>query len=98
MVESLAANLTVERNRIRAATMRRTAKTADAFATRLNNALTGTTYECHAVNVNKALRAVIIAMAPYKALQHQKRWMRRNLCKTRDMNVRAFATHLACIN
>ena len=96
--ESLAANLILARERVRTTTTKRAAETDAAFTTRLTTALGGVTYECHVEDVNKALCAVIIAMAPHKALQHQKRWMRRNLRKTRDLNVRAFATHLARIN
>jgi hypothetical protein len=44
------------------------------------------------------IHAIITDLTPNKALQTQKRWMRRHLRKTREMNVRSFAAHLLRIN
>ena len=88
----------LERNGIRTTTRRNQGESDDDFRTRVTGLMQAAAYECHSADVTNALCAMIIAMAPHKALQHQKRWMRRNLRKTRNLNVRAFATHLARIN
>jgi len=49
-------------------------------------------------NVKQALHLVIKACTPYKALEKQKRYMRRKMRKPADMKVRTYVTHLHRIN
>ena len=71
--ESLRANLVLERNRIRTTTRRNGGESDDDFRTRVAGLMQAAAYECHSADVTNALCAVIVAMAPHKALQHQKR-------------------------
>ena len=73
-------------------------ETVAEYEARCQAAITGATYDVQNDDLVAAIRAIIVAIAPNKALQTQKRWMRRHLRKTRDLNVRAFATHLSRIN
>ena len=45
-----------------------------------------------------ALHAVLLDAFPYKVLQKQKRYMRRNMRKPSNMKVRTYAAHLTKIN
>ena len=68
------------------------------YQARLTTARNGATYDATALDLEASFFAIIIAMAPYKALQNQKRWMRRSLRKPKDMTVRTFASHLLRLN
>lgn len=48
--------------------------------------------------VDAALRSILKNACPYKALEKQKRYMRRRMRKPADMKVRAYANHLQRIN
>ena len=73
-------------------------ETDEDYQLRLDAAKTHATYDPKPADLTMALCQIIMEMAPHKALQIQKRWMRRHLRKTREMKVRTFATHLARIN
>jgi hypothetical protein len=48
--------------------------------------------------IEPALRATIKMVCPYKALEKQKRFMRRRMLKPADMKIRIFVNHLHRIN
>lgn len=48
--------------------------------------------------ITQGMRAVVVYMAPHKALTKQKRWMRRFCRKPAGMTIRSFANHLTRIN
>ena len=98
MRDSMQANLVALRLTTVAALVKGATETDDEFAARRVTEGNAVRYEIHNVDVIAGIRAVITALTPNKALQRQKRWMRRNLRKTRDLTVRQFAAHLTRIN
>jgi hypothetical protein len=49
-------------------------------------------------DINKCLQQVIEAACPYKVLQKQKKNMRRNMHKSRDMTIRQFVNSVTRMN
>ena len=50
------------------------------------------------VDIEYAIRAVVVYMCPYKTLPRVKRWMRRKCRKSQDMTIRKFYNHFSRIN
>ena len=98
MRDSMAANLVATRLAHIQGMVQCNTEADDAFAARQVTEGNAVVYHIHNEDVIAGIRAVITALTPNKALQRQKRWMRRNLRKTRDMTVRQFAAHLTRIN
>jgi hypothetical protein len=77
-------------------------KTAAVFAARRDAAeaadLARPVDPCSSVMVTAALTAVVGSVCPYKALEKQKRFMRRKMRKPYDMKVRQYVNHLQRIN
>jgi thioredoxin-like negative regulator of GroEL len=78
-----------------------TDETAEAYEERCTEARTRlekTTGKLTKKDIDKCLQKVIELACPYKVLRKQRKYMRRYMCKPRDMNIRQFVNAVSCMN